>query len=139
MFSLPPNTEVTVRILDPNAHMPLFITRNPQSDNTVKDECEGEETCDLPGTRRFVVLVNALRQKTPLRLVEVPMPIPQHKRKRWMSEAYHQRIQKKWNKRFTGRTQLVPETEPVVVQLPAATMQKIAERIKAKSKAHYGL
>lgn len=28
------------------------------------------------------------------------MPVRQHKRRRWMSDAYHQRIQKKWNKRF---------------------------------------
>lgn len=139
MFSFPKGKDVRVRILEPNANMPLFVTRTYGQGNTVNTTCEEEETCGLQSEAKRVVMVNALRPKMPLRLMSVPMPIPQHKRKRWMSEAYHQRIQKKWNKRFAGRTHLVPETEPVVMQLPAATMQKIAERIKARTKAHYGL
>ena len=42
-------------------------------------------------------------QFTGMRVIESPlarMPAKVHKRRRWMSEAYHRRIQKKWNKRF---------------------------------------
>lgn len=28
------------------------------------------------------------------------MPVRVHRKRRWMTEAYHRRIQKKWNKRF---------------------------------------
>lgn len=38
-----------------------------------------------------------------MRVIESPyarMPAKAHKRRRGMSEAYHRRIQKKWNKRF---------------------------------------
>ena len=28
------------------------------------------------------------------------MPVRFHRKKKWMSDAYHRRIQKKWNKRF---------------------------------------
>lgn len=38
-----------------------------------------------------------------MRVIESPlarMPARVHKKRRWMSEAYHSRIQKKWNKRF---------------------------------------
>lgn len=30
-------------------------------------------------------------------------PVKKHKPRRWMSERYHARIQKKWNKRFGTR------------------------------------
>ena len=36
--------------------------------------------------------------ESPLAVMQVPNR--QHKRKRWMSNAYHARIQKKWRKRF---------------------------------------
>jgi hypothetical protein len=40
-----------------------------------------------------------------LKVVESPLayllvPNRKHKRRRWMSDKYHQRIQKKWTKRF---------------------------------------
>lgn len=33
-------------------------------------------------------------------LDDMEWPVRRHRKRKWMSEAYHRRIQKKWNKRF---------------------------------------
>ena len=38
-----------------------------------------------------------------MKVIESPyarLPTKKHKKRKWMSESYHRRIQKKWNKRF---------------------------------------
>ena len=37
---------------------------------------------------------------TPLALEKTKQPVREHKRRRWMSDHYHERIQKKWTRRF---------------------------------------
>lgn len=44
------------------------------------------------------VLSSHYKRKVMVNVAE--LDVPQHKKKRWMTEHYHQRIQKKWNKRY---------------------------------------
>ncbi len=50
----------------------------------------------------------------PQRLVEQPMKAKKHKRKRWMRDSYHNRIQKKWDKKVLGNTELCVAREEFV-------------------------
>ena len=58
---------------------------------------------DISGVR-IMTSVNCLEETTE--------PLRKHERKDWMSDTYHKRIQKKWNKRFGFWMQ------PVMYQTP---------------------
>ncbi len=77
------------------------------------------------------VWLTAMVESTPRRLVPSPAKAPRHKKRRWMSDGYHQRIQKKWDARVKGQTVLAPAMEKRVISVARSTMdqlRKIAER-----------
>ena len=56
-----------------------------------------------------------------IRLMESPLatePSRAHKKRRWMSVAYHRRIQKKWNKRFGFKPSAFFVDTPVIPVIP---------------------
>ena len=72
--------------------------------------------------------VTVLRDAEPLEMVRCPKTPKQHKRRRWMSEAYHRRIQKKWTKRVVGQTELCPKQERVIISMSMAMAKAIRDR-----------
>ncbi len=76
----------------------------------------------LPKMRVFLpVIKKELRVSTP----------PQHKRRRWMKDAYHNRVQKKWDYRF-GILTYVPTGPVMTLQMSEATFNKIKEKIDGR-------
>lgn len=78
------------------------------------------------------VQVKALRDVQPVELVEVPATPQQHKKKRWMSETYHKRIQKKWNKKVAGLTEFKPKQETVIISMTKAAFRAIADKFAGR-------
>jgi hypothetical protein len=74
------------------------------------------------------VQVMALRDVQPVELVETPVVPQQHKKKRWMSETYHRRTQKKWNKKVAGLTELRPKQETVMISMSQAAFKAISNK-----------
>ena len=72
--------------------------------------------------------VTVLRDAEPLELVPFPITPKQHKKRRWMSESYHRRIQKKWTKRAAGQIELRPKQERVVISMSMAIAKAIRDR-----------
>ena len=72
--------------------------------------------------------VTVLRDVEPLELVQCPKTPKQHKRRRWMSEAYHRRIQKKWTKKVVGQTELRPKQERVIISMSMVAAKAIRDR-----------
>lgn len=72
--------------------------------------------------------VTVLRDAEPLELVWCPKTPKQHKRRKWMSEAYHRRIQKKWTKKVVGQTELRPKQERVILSMSMAAAKAIRDR-----------
>lgn len=74
--------------------------------------------------------VNVMRDVQPVELVESPVIPRQHKKKRWMSETYHNRIQKKWNKKVVGLTTLKPRQEQVIISMTKAAFRAISDHFR---------
>lgn len=75
------------------------------------------------------VWLTVLRDVEPLEMVEYPKTPKLHKKRRWMSEAYHLRIQKKWAKRVAGQTELRPKQERVIISMSMAMAKIISDNI----------
>lgn len=97
----------------------------PMSDAARAGHEAGLRARELPLTRK-VLHVNALR-RVPGEWVDAPLRAPRHKRKRWMTDSYHRRIQKKWDKQAKGKTVKVPRTEHVILSLSRIAVDKIAK------------
>jgi len=59
-----------------------------------------ESTAAEINMKREAVLPTLLSGMRVVESALARMPVRMHKRRRWMSDAYHRRIQKKWNKRY---------------------------------------
>lgn len=135
LFVLPKTARIQFLEAEVLAHgLSIVIRRpsNPDVEPSVNAELPQLDSCACGlGPVKIVQQVNAVREIVPRQLVATPVPIPQHKVRRWMSTAYHLRIQKKWDKRFKEQTKMVPAVEHVVVSIPASTLSKIRKRLES--------
>ncbi len=116
LFKLPAGVNATVRFLD-----------------EARDSIPASFIRPFSHEAQPVMCCNA-DKKHFVRAAKLRTPEPkQHKRKRWMSDAYHNRIQKKWNKKALTLPKVVDEI--VTVSLSASLMAKI-EAIAKGAKRH---
>lgn len=88
------------------------------------------------GAPRHRVWLTAMVESTPRRLVPTPVKAPRHKKRRWMSDSYHQRTQKKWDARVKGQTVLAPAMEKRVIAVARSTMDQL-RKIAANGRTGY--
>jgi hypothetical protein len=86
---------------------------------------EGVHPVFAHGYKRIIRFMPAveLEPLTPKRL---------HKKKRWMSNQYHERIQKKWSKRFGFETDKI-KGEPKVLSVSPALYAKVQKLVESAS------
>jgi hypothetical protein len=80
----------SIRMLDDVPAGPRHFARA----SSPKDE---QSKCPLPATTMLYA--------SAVRIVEVFVPAPRHKQRSGMSDAYHARVQKKWDRRLSTTVQ----------------------------------
>lgn len=115
------------------------IARHKHAEDADEEARKGCIACDLDKKReqgRPVerIALTVLRDVYPVQLVEQPVPPKQHKKKRWMTETYHKRIQKKWNKAVKGLTELQPARETVVINMSKVAFKAIFDKYSRGNK-----
>lgn len=78
-------------------------------------------------------ILHIVRNVVPERLTEIPRPVKLHRK--CGSEAYHVRIQKKWNKQVAGQTVVAPVTERIHFDISNMQLLMLREVIRAYSPA----
>ncbi len=109
LFNFPPESSMTLRFV-PDYRPPIHHWMKSDSPTSVENECP---LPDMP--RRTMV--------SAVKLVAQKIAVPQHKKRSWMRESYHQRIQKKWDRRHGG-IKMVPG-EHIMFSLPDKVLNKL--------------
>lgn len=113
-MKLPYDVNAKIRFLDvPDRDLFYCL---PKAERQVSSQQELEAFCPTGKPRMFF---NALHARP-----------RQHKKKRWMSENYHKRIQKKWNKAFEAGRLIEYDRNPVVVSLNSETADKLLQAMQ---------
>lgn len=106
---------------------------NPEDVLPPPHQCErpGCIVCESKPMQR--VYLTVLVESQPRRMVAQQVLAPRHKLRSWMSPTYHQRIQKKWDKRVLGEMEMVPAMEKRILSVSryaADQLRRMHERKK---------